>query len=264
MNDMNIEDYLLYCMENELAENTIKNYRVTLNQLFKWLQDNTVEYLKKNDLIKFKQFLKAKQYKVDTINHKIDTINIFLTWQHKDDMKLKMLRQQSNSHRASINQNEYRRLLKHSSGELNLFILTIGNTGLRISEVCRLKKQDLYQKNVIVNNKGKTRIIGIPGFVKKKLKTFVALKNDDAVIFGKTQFHYRQALKRCATKAMVDKTKVYPHSLRHYFAKQFIADGGDSTELQQMLGHASIQTTTIYTHLDSDELSRKFKQIKNL
>ncbi|MHC5250410.1 tyrosine-type recombinase/integrase, partial [Enterococcus sp. LJL90] len=83
------------------------------------------------------------------------------------------------------------------------------------------------------------------------------------IIFHKSQDFYRKRLKTIAGKAKVKKEKVYPHTVRHFFAKEFIANGGDSTDLQQMLGHESIATTTIYTKLSTNELSEKYREIRN-
>lgn len=259
---LKIHEYLLDCRENELAANTIKNYANTLKGLDDWLAGQP---LTKESLIEYKLNLKdSDRYKLTTLNQKITAINIYLNWDHQSNLTLKQFRHQTTAHRESINQNEYRRLLKYSTGELRLLILTIGNTGLRISEVCGLKKADLEGRVISVENKGKTRSVAIPVFVKKQLKRFMVGKRDGDIIFGKTQSWYREELKDLAEPARVKKSKVYPHSLRHYFAKQFIKNGGDSTELQQMLGHASIRTTTIYTHMDPNELSDKFREIHNV
>lgn len=259
---LKINEYLLDCRDNELATNTIKNYANTLKRLDTWLSGKP---LTKESLIEYKLSLKeSDHYKLTTLNQKITAINIYLNWDNKSALILKQFRHQTTVHRESINQNEYHRLLKYSDGELRLLILTIGNTGLRISEVCALKKSDLEGRVISVENKGKTRSVAIPVFVKKQLKRFMLGKQDDAIIFCKTQSWYREELKNLSEPARIKKSKIYPHSLRHYFAKQFIKNGGDSTELQQMLGHASIQTTTIYTHMDPNELSDKFREIHNV
>ena len=65
-------------------------------------------------------------------------------------------------------------MLKNSTTEeMRLFILVIGNTGMRISEVCSFKVEDLNKKIIAIENKGKQRIITIPQFLKKQLKTYV-------------------------------------------------------------------------------------------
>ncbi len=264
-----LDAYTLYCKENEIATNTIKNYTITLNQLNEFLTVNNIENPSKEDLINFKQHLKeeiyapGKRYKTSTCNQKITAINIYLNWAERTDLKLKLFKEQTTTHRESITQEDFERLLRHSNKEMRLFILTIANTGLRISELCALQKKDLYSTLIEVKNKGKIRIIDIPQFLKKELRSYSLKLDDDQLIFNKTQSHYRQELKNIAGKAKVKLSRVYPHSLRHYFAKKFIADGGDSTALQQMLGHSDIKTTTIYTKMSKEELAKTFRGIKN-
>lgn len=269
-----LEDYELFLIENETAANTMKNYLNTLKQLNDYLVANNVETIKKEHLIRFKEHLKdeeyrpGKKYTVSTINQKIVSINVYFNWalDSKDnDLKLKTYRVQNKSHRESPNEKEFKRLLRFAKGEILLFILTISNTGLRISEVCHLKKKDLTTVEIKILNKGKYRTIGIPSWLKKQLLAWDYVKSigDDDIIFAKTQQYYRDELKNVAGRANVLKKKVYPHAFRHYFAKAFLANDGDSTTLQQMLGHSSIATTTIYTHLNSGELAEKFSKMRN-
>lgn len=265
-----LHEYEMYCLENEIADNTIKNYKNTLGQLNDYLKMHQKSELTKEVLIEYKQHLKndyyapGKQYNINTCNQKITAINIYLNWDNKDHMTLKLFKEQSSTHRESINQEDFERLLRYSNEEMTLFILTIANTGLRISEICSLTKEHLYDAIIQIENKGKIRIIDIPLFLKKRLRVYMKYRNDKDVIFNKTQQFYRQELKDIAGRAKVKKSKVYPHSIRHYFAKKFIADGGDSTALQQMLGHSDIKTTTIYTKMSKEELAKTFRNIKNI
>lgn len=264
-----LDAYRYYCLENEIAANTIKNYMMTLNQLNDFLDQPDISEVTKDDLINFKQHLKedyyapGKKYKTNTCNQKITAINIYLNWLERPELKLKLFKEQTTNHRESISQDDFERFLRYADKEMKLFVLTIANTGLRISEICALRKRDLYESIIEVENKGKIRIIDIPLFLKKQLRQFVTNLDDTDFIFSKTQSHYRQQIKDVAGKAKIKLTRAYPHSFRHYFAKKFIADGGDSTALQQMLGHSDIKTTTIYTKMSKEELAKTFRGIKN-
>ncbi|MGM0122702.1 hypothetical protein IGI37_000067 [Enterococcus sp. AZ194] len=266
---LDLAAYKLHLVENEIRPNTIKNYMNTLSQVENYLLGNKLE-LSKESMISFKEFMrtteysKGKFYKTKTINQKIISINIYFNWLDRKDLTLKLIKNQTNEHRESINRSEFRQLLKAASEEMYLFMLTIANTGLRITELCQLKASDLDNSLQNVENKGKIRAISIPVFVKKKLKKFCAENGIQETIFFKNQATYRTNLKAIAGRAKVRKDKVYPHSFRHYFAKEFIAQGGDSTELQQMLGHENIATTTIYTKLSTNELGERFRTIKNI
>ena len=270
-----IQEYELYLIDNEIAENTRKNYLNTLKQLNNFLEVKDCA-LSKAALIQFKQYLREHEYKpkkkytLKTINQKITSINVYLNWLEQegfitDKLSIKLLKTQTSEHRESITKSDYRKLLNNCDDEeLELFILTIGNTGVRITEVCSLKASDLNQKTILVENKGKERAIAMPQFLKKRLKKFVRKNGITDIIFAKNQRTYRAELKELAGKAKVNKDKVYPHSIRHYFAKAFLENGGDSTVLQQLLGHKQIATTTIYTKLNTNELSEQFSNIKNI
>lgn len=273
-----LKEYELYLRENEIAKNTIKNYLNTLEQLDSYLLINGIkseEMIDKGHLIGFKDYLRetewapGKKYELSSINQKIICINIYFNWVFEGkehDMKLKIFRVQTKAHRESIDEKEYKRLLNYSSPEIHYFMLLIANTGLRISEACQVKKSDLSISEIKITNKGKSRVIGIPAWLKKRLLSWQQVKdmNDDDCIFNKTQQYYRGALKITAGKAKVSLNKVYPHSFRHFFAKMFIKNKGDSTVLQQMLGHSDIGTTTIYTHLNQSELARTFSSVRNV
>lgn len=269
-----LKDYELYLLENEIRPNTKKNYMNTLRQLDIFLEKKGF-CLDKEALIYFKDHLKndeyipGKKYKLKTINQKIVAINIFLNWlertnQASSGLTLKLLKVQTKEHRESINEAEYKRLIKHANTEeMRLFILFIGNTGVRITEACSIRSDDLNSKLIMIDNKGKQRAIAIPQFLKKQLKKYVTEQGIQDEIFFKDQATYRTNLKTIAGKAKINKEKVYPHSIRHYFAKSFLENGGDSTVLQQLLGHENIGTTTIYTKLNTNELGQQFSKIKN-
>lgn len=272
-----IEEYKAHLFENEVAKNTIKNYLNTLQQLDRYLDQHGCKVIDKPTLIDFKSYMRdqdyspGKKYKISTINQKIIAINVYFNWLEGTTdhiYTLKTYKEQTVNHKESIDQNEFERLRRHAvnNQDIDLFMLTIANTGLRITEVCSLKKSDLSKAMISITNKGKERTIDIPPFLKKKLKNwpYVVSKNDDDFIFDRSQQYYRTELKKIAGNAKVKKSKVYPHSFRHYFAKVFITNGGDSSDLQQMLGHSSITTTTIYTKKNKEELADIYrKKIRN-
>lgn len=271
-----LKEYEMYLMENEIRPNTKKNYMNTLKQLNAYLIKNGLT-LDKEALIYFKDHLKndeyapGKKYKLKTINQKIVAINIFLNWSEREKqtssgLTLKLYKTQTKEHRESIDESEYKRLIQHAkSEEMRLFILLIGNTGVRITEACSIRAEELSSKLIIIENKGKQRAIAIPQFLKKQLKKYVEEQGITEEIFYKTQTNYRLNLKAIAGRAKINKEKVYPHSIRHYFAKSFLEKHeGDSTVLQQLLGHENIGTTTIYTKLNTNELGQQFSKIKNI
>ena len=262
---IDIVKYESYLKENECEPNTIKNYRITLELLERYLGENNYTELTKEAVIDFKQHLIKKGYAVSTINNRITILNIYFNYLGKQsELRLKRVKQQQNTHREYLEENDYKRLLKHChKKELELFIKTFANTGTRIAEIKQIRYCDLVGKKIQIKNKGKYRNMTIPAWLKKELTKYFAGYEQEQLLFTKSENYYRKLLKQLAGKARVKKSRVYPHSFRHYFAKKFLKDGGQLTTLQQLLGHSSIQTTAIYTQLNEDELMAEYAKIKN-
>jgi integrase/recombinase XerC len=142
------------------------------------------------------------------------------------------------------------------------------SSGLRVSELTgvRWRDLDLREGLVRVTGKGsKTRIVPVGG---KALAALAALRaqdhplENDVLVHGRlgkplTPNGVRLRLKRRARDQGVWK-RVYPHLLRHSFASHMLESSGDLRAVQEMLGHADIATTQIYTHLDFQHLARVY------
>ncbi|MEK7126190.1 MAG: site-specific tyrosine recombinase/integron integrase [Patescibacteria group bacterium] len=148
------------------------------------------------------------------------------------------------------------------------------STGLRVSELCALNSDiDLTQDSFSVRGKGdKVRVVFISPTAKSALTAYLKARKDMAealfvnMPIGKsiparlTPRSVERIIKRCAVKAGITK-KVTPHVLRHVFATDLLSNGADIRSVQQLLGHASINTTQIYTHITDShlkEIHRKF------
>jgi len=142
------------------------------------------------------------------------------------------------------------------------------SSGLRVSELTSVRWRDLDMGEGLVRVTGKgskTRIIPVGG---KALSALAALRaqerprDDDVLVHGRlgkplTPNDVRTRLKRRARDQGVWK-RVYPHLLRHSFASHLLESSGDLRAVQEMLGHADISTTQIYTHLDFQHLARVY------
>lgn len=143
------------------------------------------------------------------------------------------------------------------------------STGLRVSELCSLPRNlDLTLDEVVVRGKGeKVRVVFLSNDAKKAIKEYLDKRVDvDPALFiqfGKaakkaeslrlTSRSIERIIKLYATKAGISK-KVTPHVLRHTFATDLLSNGADLRAVQMMLGHASISTTQIYTHITDKQL----------
>lgn len=152
------------------------------------------------------------------------------------------------------------------------------STGLRVSELCRLKKKDinLEKSEFSVRGKGgKIRVVFLDDASKDSLKKYLSPRRDKSEFLfisyghsdknpdsgkriadsGMTPRSVQRLLKKSATKAGLVK-KISPHTLRHSFATDLLIGGADLRSVQEMLGHASVNTTQIYTHLTNRQLQK--------
>jgi len=169
----------------------------------------------------------------------------------------------------SIDQMKF--LGKRDQAILELFYAS----GLRLSEVCsaRLENLDLDDGFIRVTGKGnKTRIVPVGDRAKAAIERYVKLERPQLVkpktsseIFlsvrgGKLSPERMRAIVKERAKAAGIDTKIYPHLLRHSFATHLLQNGADLRAIQEMLGHADISTTQIYTHVDQKHLSETHKK----
>jgi site-specific recombinase XerD len=176
-----------------------------------------------------------------------------------------------------ISPEELERLLAAANGEDErglrdrAILELLFSTGLRVSELCNLNTDlDLSRDSFSVRGKGeKVRVVFISGVARASLQTYLRKRSDleEALFVSVPRARQKQSGKRTrltprsielliktyAAKAGITK-KVTPHVLRHSFATDLLNNGADIRSVQQLLGHASIQTTQIYTHVTDSHL----------
>jgi len=148
----------------------------------------------------------------------------------------------------------------------NLMLKLLYSSGLRVSELVNLKPADLnFNENTgwVRAGKGKKdRMFFISEKLSKKLKKFAEKNSDWKFLFSKnnplTTRNIQKIVHKAAKKAGINKG-VHPHTLRHSNATHLLDSGVDLRKIQLLLGHASITTTTVYTHVSNEQL----KNIKN-
>ncbi|MFB6306615.1 MAG: site-specific tyrosine recombinase XerD [Flavobacteriales bacterium] len=161
--------------------------------------------------------------------------------------------------------------LSSNEGERNRAIIeTLYSSGLRVSELIALKISDLYLKDGFIRIVGKgnrERLVPIGSMAAKYIQTYkdrvrvhqnIEKEYEDTLFLnrrgkGLSRVMIFNIIKDLASKAGINK-KISPHTLRHSFATHLVEGGADLRAVQEMLGHASITTTEIYTHLDRSYL----------
>lgn len=212
---------------------------------------------------------------MEIVYHRNDYWSIYLFYNTLgwNDCKVKALKQQKQVYCAEekeLTKAEYIRLLKAANNkpQLKLVMETICSTGIRVSELQFFTVEDVNQGEVIVNCKGKSRTILIPGKLRKRLLDYAKKeKIRSGVIFvtrnGKplNRSCIWAQMKALCEEAGVSKSKVFPHNLRKLFARTFYGIEKDIAKLADILGHSSIDTTRIYIMTSGTEHRKKIEQL---
>ena len=252
-----IQEYLLYLKEQERSSATIQKYAHDLYALLKFLQDRVMS---KSILIDWKQELIA-HYAPASVNTKLAAVNGYLQFKGWHELMLKPLKIQKSlflEEEKELTREEYVRLVKTAKIEGNerlaLVIQTICATGIRVSELKFITVEAVQYGRVEITNKGKLRTVFLPKQLRKVLKKYIQIqkKNTGAVFTTRTgkpldRSNIWREMKKLCESAHVSEKKVFPHNLRHLFARMFYSMEKDLSRLADILGHANLMTTRIYT-----------------
>ena len=154
---------------------------------------------------------------------------------------------------------------------LSLVIQTICGTGIRVSELQYITAEAVRAGKAVVNCKNKTRVIFIPMSIQKLLKPYMKKSGVTAgSVFvtrsGKplNRRNIWRDMKALCERAGVSPNKVFPHNLRHLFARTFYGLEKDIVRLADLLGHSSVDTTRIYTMETGDGHRLRLERVENL
>ena len=213
----------------------------------------------KEKVIAYKKYLR-NNYAVRSVNSMLASINSLFNSLEWHDLKVKSLKLQQQvfcSEDMKLTKAEYARLCKTAERKknkrLNLILQTICGTGIRVSELQYITVEAAKQGEAVVNCKAKTRSVFIVKELKQKLLRYAAEQNiKSGMIFvtrtGKpiSRTNIWREMKALCVEANVNPEKVFPHNLRHLFARVFYGIEKDIAKLADILGHSSINTTRIY------------------
>jgi len=223
----------------------------------------------------WKTHLTKAGYAPATINAMISSLNSFfdfLGWKECQVKFLKIQRRTFREQEKELSRAEYGRLLEtareNGNSRLALLLETICATGIRVSEVRYITVEAFYRKRADISLKGKIRTILIPGKLCKKLRDYARKQNittGEIFITRKGNSMSRcqiwRELKKLCEKAGVNPSKVFPHNLRHLFARTFYKVCRDIVKLADVLGHSSIETTRIYLMSTGETHARQMERL---
>jgi len=283
-----IEDFGYYLgIERGLSENTIINYQLDLKALVQFLENHGIDQTPINIKAEtLQQFIyeEAKEKSAYSQSRRISGLKSFFKFlvfeKYRDDQPIQWLEAPKIGRKLpdTLNFDEIIKMLEvidlsKPEGIRNRAILeTLYGSGLRVSELVKLQKSDLFAKEKIVRITGKgnkQRLVPLGDFALDFIQTYLT----EVQVYQKIQKGFEnfvflnrngKALTRNMIFLIVQKTaelagirkKVSPHTFRHSFATHLLENGADLRSIQVLLGHESITTTEIYTHIDTRYLQQ--------
>lgn len=261
-----IRDFAIALTERERAERTVRKYTRDLEKLAEFAGDKPLD---KGLLVSFKRALTEK-YSPSSVNTVIAAVNGFLEFTGQGGMRLKPLKIQRRAflpEERELTVKEYKRLVAaaQSGGNtrLALILQTICATGIRVSELRSVTAEAVRAGRAVISCKGKCRVVFLP----EKLRRLLAKYLKDRGISAGAVFvtargnppdrsNIWREMKRLCAAAGVAEEKVFPHNLRHLFARTYYSMEKDLSRLADILGHSAVNTTRIYT-MESGKIHQK-------
>ena len=267
-----INEYKEYLLAAEKAKATVTKYINEAERLAEYLNGNQ---LSKRALLEYREIL-AENFSSRTVNTKLAAINGYLSFIGADEYKVQLLKVQR---RAFIDESrelsavEYKRLVNAADAggneRLSLVMQTICATGIRISELSYITTDAIEKRQTEIRLKGKSRTVLIPNKLCKKLAEYATRQHIDSGVIFRTKggrpidrANVCHDMKRLCDAAHVEQSKVFPHNLRHLFARAFYSVEKNLPHLADVLGHSSIETTRIYVAASSKQHERTLERMK--
>lgn len=267
-----IGDFANYLHSDEKSENTIEKYLRDVRVFCAFAEAREIS---KAIVMEFKTSL-VENYEVTSANSMIAAVNAFLRFMGWVDCCIKQFKVQKKafcSEEKELTKAEYIRLVnaaKEKGNErLNLLLQTICGTGIRVSELQFITVEAVRKGEAVVSCKNKTRTVFIVRELQKKLLSYIKTKGiTTGCIFitksGKpiSRCNIWREMKALCEQAGVSPDKVFPHNLRHLFARTFYGIEKDIAKLADILGHSNINTTRIYIITTGAEHKRKMENMR--
>ena len=266
-----ISDFKTYLIQEEKASNTIEKYIRDVRAFFEWSYEKE---LTKETVLEYKNHIMS-HFAPSSTNSILSSINRFFEYNKWFDLKVKSLkiqRQIFSKKERELRKDEYERLIKAAKTKRNeqlyLLMQTICSCGLRVSELKFITVEALNKQTAIIKCKGKMRQVFLPNALCKLLKRYAKSKkiSRGAIFVTKTgkpldRSNIWKMMKSLCEDAKVASSKVFPHNLRHLFARTYYAIEKDIVRLADILGHSSVNTTRIYTMENGDSCRQQIQRL---
>lgn len=267
-----VQNFENYLVTEEKSKATLEKYIRDVTVFMQWLAGGELD---KITVLQYKEHLITANYAPASVNSVLSSLNSFFEYNDWHGLKVKMLKIQKQifaERNKELTKTEYERLLnaaKHKKNERLYYLMqTICASGIRVSELSAITIEAVRARQATIKCKGKMRVVLLPKDLCKILTEYARGQKitSGPVFITKTGkpldrssiWKMMKALCECAG---VDKEKVFPHNLRHLFARTYYSIQKDIVRLADILGHSSINTTRIYT-METGDIHRR--QIQRL
>lgn len=266
-----LNSYRFYLINEEKSPATLEKYMRDITEFAGYLSGREFD---KSDVLAYKEKISEK-YAVASINSVLSSLNSFFGYCEWYELKVKTIKIQRQifaSSEKELTKNEYERLLGAAKSRKNerLYYLmqTICSTGIRVSELRHITVEAVKNGQADIRCKGKHRTVFLPYSLCRMLMRYIGEHKikSGAVFITKNgrpldRSNIWSDMKKLCKEAGVSEKKVFPHNLRHLFARTYYTVQKDIVRLADILGHSSVNTTRIYT-METGEIHRR--QIQRL
>ncbi len=267
-----IKKFTEYLQERENQPATIKKYQTDIAKFLGYCGDITI--IDKAKVLEYKEWL-ISQYAISSVNSMLAALNQFFEFLGIEYLKVKKIKVQRNlflQEEKELTKQEFQKLVEAARRKgkewLALSMETIAGTGIRISELKFFTVENIKKGKIEVYNKGKYRRIFLPTIIRKKLLQFCKkMKIKSGYIFttkdGKPQnrsYIWRE-MKKLKMETGIEETKIFPHNLRHLFARVYYEKTKDIAGLADLLGHSNVNVTRIYTSNTGEIYQKQLEKI---
>lgn len=267
-----INSFEKHLLENEKAGATIQKYMRDIRCFMDYAKEQSLD---KTLLLNYKAMLE-QNYAVRSANSMLAALNAFFRFQGWHDLCVKQFKVQKEAYCSEdreLTKAEYTALVRTAelkkNERLSLVVQTICGTGIRVSELQSITVEAVRRGEAVVSCKGKTRKIFIVKALQKKLLRYAIEQGiTTGTLFvtksGKPldRSNIWRQMKDLCKQAGVAPQKVFPHNLRHLFARTFYGIEKDIAKLADILGHSNINTTRIYIITTGAEHQRRMENMR--
>ena len=263
--------YERWMEENERSRGTIRKYGYYLALFQEYLGGRKIT---RREVIRWKEVLKGR-FSPGTVNGALAAVNSLFAYCGWKDLQVRLLkvgRKVFCESRRELTKNEYLRLVRaaRDSGNerLALLLQTVCSTGIRISELAAITVEAACARSASVDCKGKIRTVFLPEVLCRLLRRYADKRGiRSGQIFvtrgGRPldRSNIWRDMKKLSQAAGVEPEKIFPHNLRHLFARTYYSQERDLLRLSDILGHSDINTTRIYTRESGADHLRRLEQL---